>query len=152
MRSPRRRLIGMERGARQKRSAIATDACRSLLIIVFLAWSGDAAHAFAYKTARGLYQDCVVGLAGHDTAATPKYRRCAGYIEQIFNNWNLNQDNGICSRHVGAALPKAYVAYWRARGLGLLRGTFTSAQTSVNEFLDSQKQPCPTQDPKTHPP
>jgi hypothetical protein len=127
-------------------------ACRSLLIIVILAWSIAAAQAFAYRTARGLYQDCVAGLAGDGAVATQKYRRCAGYIDQIFNNWNLNQDNGVCSRHVGAELPKAYVAYWRARGLGLLRGTFTSAQTSVNEFLDSQKQPCPGQDLKIQPP
>ena len=127
-------------------------AFRLLLTVAILAWSVDAAQASAYKTARGLYHDCVAGITDHDATATQKYSRCTGYIDQIFNNWNLNQDNGVCSRHVGAELPKAYVEYWRIRGLGLFRGTFTSAQTSVNEFLDSQKQPCPTQDPKTHPP
>jgi hypothetical protein len=122
------------------------------LIIAILACSVGPAYAFAYKTARGLYQDCVAGITGRKAGGTEQYRRCADYIEQIFNNWNLNQDNGICSRHVGEELPKAYVEYWRARDLGLLSGAFTSAETSVNEFLDSQKQPCPTQDLKTHPP
>lgn len=104
----------------------------SLLVIALLGWSVDAAYAFAYKTERGLYQDCAAGLASPYPAATRKYRRCADYIDQIFNNWNLNQDNGICSRHVGAELPKAYVAYWRMQEPGLVRGTFLSAQTSVN--------------------
>jgi hypothetical protein len=102
-------------------------------------------HAYAYKTARGLYRDCAAG------ASPEKRRRCADYIEQIFNNWNLNQDNGICSQHVGKELPDAYLDYWRARGIGFMSGISTSAETSVNEFLDSQKQACPF-DPKTHPP
>jgi hypothetical protein len=109
------------------------------------------AHA-AYRTARGLYLDCAAGVDGGTTAATAKLRPCADYLLQIFNDWNLNQENGICSAHVGAELPEAYVAYWRGRRGDALSGSLTSAETSVRQFLDSQKHPCPMPDPKTHPP
>lgn len=121
-------------------------------LLVLLGWSVTPAHGFVYRTARGLYDDCAAGVDGHTTGAPQKYRHCIGYIHQIFNNWNLNQDNGICSRYYGDQLPRAYVDYWRAKGLGFLSGTFISAETSVNQFLDSQKQPCPVPDLKTNPP
>lgn len=107
---------------------------------------GDAA-AYAYKTARGLYKDCAAPAPLKSGAPTPQRERCAAYLESVFNAWNLNQDNGICSRHAGAALPDAYVQYWRTRGLGFLSGEFRSAEASVNDFLDSQKQPCPAEQP-----
>jgi hypothetical protein len=117
-----------------------------------LAWSIGPAEGYVYKTARGLYRDCAAGTATHTETARQRYRRCADFIDQIFNNWNLNQDNGICSRYDDGELPKAYVEYWRRRRQGLLPGLFTSAESSVNEFLDSEKQACPVPDPKTHPP
>jgi hypothetical protein len=124
---------------------------RLILVVALIALSAAPAHAYIYRTARGLYEDCASGGELGETS-TQKYRRCADYIGRIFNNWNLNQDNGVCSRHVGDELPPAYVAYWRAKRQGFLSGAFTSAETSVNEFLDSQRQPCPVPDPKTHPP
>lgn len=120
--------------------------------IALLAWPMAPAHAFVYRTARGLYQDCAAGIGQQSAASQQRYRQCADYIHRIFNNWNLNQDNGICSRYYGDQLPKAYVDYWRLKGLGFLSGAFVSAERSVNQFLDSQKQPCPTPDPKTNPP
>ncbi|HZB93941.1 MAG TPA: hypothetical protein VE397_21010 [Stellaceae bacterium] len=110
------------------------------------------AEEYVYRTAGGLYRDCAAGTAERTEAAAQRYQHCLRFIEQIFNSWNLNQDNGICSRHIGGELPKAYVDYWRERHLGVISGALTSGETSVNQFLDSQKQPCPVPDPKTHPP
>ncbi len=120
--------------------------------VALLAWSMMPAHGFVYRTAHGLYRDCAAGTSEHSAAAQQSYQRCADYIRRIFNNWNLNQDNGVCSRYYGDELPKAYVDYWRVKGLGFLSGTFISAETSVNQFLDSEKQPCPTPDLMTNPP
>lgn len=117
--------------------------------LLLLCW--NCAHADAYRSAGSLYRDCAAG-SRDGFAAAQRHRRCADYIDRLFNNWNLNQDNGICSKHVGDELPRAYVEYWRAKHVGFWWGEFTSAQTSVNEFLDSQRQPCPVPDPKTHPP
>jgi hypothetical protein len=122
----------------------------SILLAVLILLAGPV-YGYAYRTARGLYDDCAAREGGRDGASAERRQRCADYIAGIFNNWNLNQDNGICSQHVGSELPDAYLTYWRARGIGFLSGIVTSAKTSVNEFLDSQKQPCPT-DPKTSPP
>jgi hypothetical protein len=110
------------------------------------------AHAYVYRTARGLYQDCAAGVSGGMTTARAKLRPCADYLLQIFNDWNLNQENGVCSAHVGDELPAAYVAYWQARRSSRFAGSLTSADASVREFLDSQKQACPMPDPKTTPP
>jgi hypothetical protein len=101
---------------------------------------GGAAEAAAYKTARGLFRDCAVEQSA-------RRQHCADYLAQLLDDWNLNQDNGVCSRHVGSELPDAYVQYWRGRGLGGLAGEFRSAEASVNEFLDSQRQPCPAEKP-----
>jgi hypothetical protein len=110
-----------------------------------------SAHA-AYRTARGLYLDCAAGVSDGTTPATAKLRLCADYLLQIFNDWNLNQESGICSARVGAELPGAYVAYWQAQRSDVLSGRLTSAETSVRQFLDSQKHPCPVPDLKTNPP
>jgi hypothetical protein len=107
----------------------------------------SAASAQEYKTARGLFADCEAPATLKDGAPSSARERCADYLDRVFNAWNLNQDNGVCSRHVGAQLPDAYVKYWRARGLGILSGEFRSAEASVNDFLDSQKQPCPPMPP-----
>jgi len=115
----------------------------AVLVAAALAlWSGIA-EADAYKTARGLYEDCAAPTTLANGAATQQRVRCGDYLESLLNAWNLNQDNGVCSSHVGSDLPDAYVQYWRARGLGFLSGEFRSAEASVNDFLDSQKQPCP---------
>lgn len=118
-----------------------------MLVVAGLALSSRDAEAYTYKTARGLYEDCAAPATLNSGAPAQQRERCADYLESLFNAWNLNQDNGICSRHVGAELPDAYVRYWRARGLGFLSGEFRSAEASVNDFLDSQKQPCPTEPP-----
>lgn len=124
-----------------------------LAILVAASASSIAlAEESVYSTGGGLYRDCAAGTDEHTEAAAQRYQRCLSFIQQIFNNWNLNQDNGICSRHIGGELPKAYVEYWRGRHLGVVSGVLISAETSVNQFLDSQKQPCPVADPKTHPP
>lgn len=117
------------------------------VVAMALALSGSGAGAYTYKTARGLYQDCAGPATLKNGAPALRRERCAEYLEDVLNAWNLNQDNGVCSRHVGAELPDAYVQYWRARGLGFLSGEFRSAETSVNDFLDSQKQPCPPAPP-----
>ncbi|MGO8918524.1 MAG: hypothetical protein ACLQJR_21700 [Stellaceae bacterium] len=117
------------------------------LVAAALALSSGRAEADAYKTARGLYEDCAAPATLQSGASAPQRARCADYLESVLNAWNLNQDNGVCSRHVGAELPDAYVQYWRARGLGFLSGEFRSAEASVNDFLDSQKQPCPPEPP-----
>ena len=123
------------------------------LVASLLALSGGAAHADAYATARGLYRDCAAGVSQSAApAAEAQLARCAGYLRQVLDGWNLEQDNGMCARYVGNDLPKAYVTYWSARGLGLIAGTFTSAERSAKEFLDSERMPCRVPDPKTHPP
>ena len=115
---------------------------------LFLSFTGPAL-GYAYRTAYGLYADCVAGENGSTQQATERRRRCADYIGHMFNNWNLNQRPSICSQHAGRELPGAYLKYWH--GMGFLSGVLMSAETSVNEFLDSQTQPCPI-DPKTTPP
>lgn len=110
---------------------------------VLLVLSAGAANAIEYRTARALYADCAAPAMLKNGAPTERREHCADYIDRVFNAWNLNQDNGVCSRHIGYQLPDAYVKYWRSRGLGFLEGAFRSAEASVNDFLDSQKQPCP---------
>jgi hypothetical protein len=107
-----------------------------------LALSAGAASAAEYKTARSLYADCAAPATLKNGAPSERREQCTDYLERVFNAWNLNQDNGVCSRHFGDQLPDAYVAYWRSRGLGFLSGAFRSAAASVNDFLDSQKQAC----------
>jgi len=111
--------------------------------VLLLAVPAGAASAAEYHSARALYADCAAPAMLKNGAPTERREQCADYIDHVFNAWNLNQDNGICSRHVGYQLPDAYVQYWRTRGLGFLMGEFRSAEASVNDFLDSQKQPCP---------
>lgn len=122
--------------------AQALTAAAALLVL----WTGAAA-AQEYKTARSLYADCAAPATLKNGAPSGARERCNDYLDRVFNAWNLNQDNGVCSRHVGPQLPDAYVKYWRSRGLGVLSGEFRSAEASVNDFLDSQKQPCPPEPP-----
>jgi len=110
---------------------------------LLLALSTGAASAVEYHSARSLYDDCAAPSMLKNGAPTERRESCADYIDRVFNAWNLNQDNGTCSRHVGYQLPDAYVQYWRQRGLGLFKGEFRSAESSVNDFLDSQRQSCP---------
>lgn len=124
-----------------------TAAPALLVAATLLALSGAAAAAQEYKTARSLFTDCAAPAIVANGAPSEARARCADYLDRVFNAWNLNQDNGVCSRHIGAQLPDAYVKYWRARGLGILSGEFRSAEASVNDFLDSQKQPCPPEPP-----
>jgi hypothetical protein len=123
-------------------AASSFAAALALGLLASTVWHGSA-DAYAYRTARGLYQDCAAPARMRNGVPTVQRERCNDYLEQALNAWNLNQDNGICSRHSGAALPDAYVRYWKARGLGVLKGEFTSAEASVYEFLDSQRQRCP---------
>jgi hypothetical protein len=114
-----------------------------LAIAAVLALSAGAADAYTYRTARKLYDDCAAPATLKSGVPTAQRQRCTGYLGQVLNAWNLNQDIGVCSAHTGKGLPDAYVAYWKKRGLGVLKGEFRSAEASVNDFLDSQKQPCP---------
>lgn len=114
-----------------------------LAVGAILALSATAADAYTYRSARKLYDDCAAPAMLKSGVPTVQRERCISYLGQILNAWNLNQDVGICSTHTGKALPDAYVAYWRKRGLGVLKGEFRSAEHSVNDFLDSQKRPCP---------
>ncbi len=124
-----------------------------ILAASLLLLSGAAATAAAYGTERGLYRDCAAGVASAENlAAEARLEQCSDFLHQVLNAWNLEQDSGICARHVGSDLPRAYVAYWRGRGVGLIGGELTSAEKSVTEFLDSEKVRCPVPDPKTHAP
>jgi hypothetical protein len=102
-----------------------------------MALSGQPAPAYEYTTARALYRDCSA------EKGSDRRRNCAESLHLLYDNWQLEQGDRVCSRVRVAALPDAYVAYWRARGLGFLSGEFRSALTSVNDFLDSERQPCP---------
>jgi hypothetical protein len=113
-----------------------------IAIAAALVLSAAAAQAYTYKSARRLYEDCAAPAVSQTGVATIRREQCTDYLNQVLNAWNLNQDNGVCSAHVGAALPDAYVRYWRKRGLGFLSGELRSAERSVNDFLDSQKQAC----------
>ncbi|HUH85609.1 MAG TPA: hypothetical protein VLX85_13450 [Stellaceae bacterium] len=130
------------------------SAPRLLLVVIFLTLSiaPAAGDVYVYGTALGLYEDCAAGEGENSAVADEKHRHCTDYIGVIFNDWNLSQDIGVCSRHFGSELRTAYVDYWRARGLGFPSGIFLSAETSVREFLDSQTQPCPKPNPKANPP
>ncbi len=114
-----------------------------VVIAAGLALAAGAAHSATYKTARKLYDDCAAPAKMASGVTTPQRKRCAAFLQQSLSAWNLAQDSNVCSRHTGAALADAYVAYWKKRGLGFLKGEFRSAQASANDFLDSQKQPCP---------
>ena len=124
-----------------------------LLAAVCAALLSGAAEAAGYATERGLYKDCSAGVSeSADLAAQAALSRCADYLQQVLDGWNLEQDNGVCAQHAGRGLPMAYVNYWRTRREGLVGGTFTSAERSVKEFLDSEKVRCPMSDPKIYPP
>jgi hypothetical protein len=103
--------------------------------------AADDASVYRYKTARGLYRDCTAAQNGGGDAPT-RHNRCAEYLEQMLDVWNLEQGPGTCSRRSGEELPDAYVTYWRKRGLGFLSGEFRSAKSSAMDFFNSQKRLC----------
>jgi len=111
------------------------------LAVAVIAAATDDALAYSYKTARGLYRDCNAAADGGDAAI--RRQHCAEYLTQMLDAWNLDQAPGVCSRRIGEELPHAYVKYWRKRGLGFLSGEFRSAESSVIDFFNSQKQACP---------
>jgi hypothetical protein len=121
----------------------------SMIIAAGLAFSAAAAQAqttsttYHYKSARRLYDDCAAPAMLKSGVPTANRERCTGFLTQALNAWNLTQENGVCSAHSGKELPDAYVAYWKKRGLGVLKGEFRSAEASANDFLNSQKQRCP---------
>jgi len=110
--------------------------------VTILAAATGNASAYSYKTARGLYRDCNAAVSGGGDAAIRR-QHCAEYLTQMLDAWNLDQAPGVCPRHIGDKLPHAYVKYWRKRGLGFLSGEFRSAESSVIDFFNSQKQACP---------
>jgi hypothetical protein len=121
---------------------LAIVLCCLLAAPAALAFSAGAAQAYTYKSARKLYDDCAAPATLKNGAPTVRRLHCLEFLKQALNAWNLTQDNGICSAHIGKELPDAYVKYWQKRGLGVLKGEFRSAEASANDFLDSQKQPC----------
>jgi hypothetical protein len=104
--------------------------------------SGHLAAAYEYTTARALFHDCSA------EKGSDRRQSCAESLHTLYNNWQLEQGDRICSRVTVSALPDAYVAYWRDRGLGFLSGEFRSALTSVNDFLDAERRPCPRDESK----
>jgi hypothetical protein len=106
-----------------------------------LVLSAGGASAYAYRTARGLYRDCSAAASSAGDAPA-RHERCAQYLNQMLDAWNLDQKPGICARRTGEELPHAYVKYWRKRGLGFLSGEFRSAEGSAIDFFNSQKRSC----------
>jgi hypothetical protein len=100
------------------------------------------AAAYEYRTARALFHDC------SSAKDSDRWRNCAETLRVLYDNWQLEQGDRICSQLTVKALPDAYVKYWRQRGLGFLSGEFRSATTSVNDFLDSARKPCPADESK----
>jgi hypothetical protein len=119
-----------------------TSSTTIVVIGAILVFSGGNASAYAYRTARGLYRDCSAAASGTGDALT-RHQRCAQYLDQMLDVWNLEQAPGVCARRSGEALPHAYVKYWRKRGLGFLSGEFRSAEGSAIDFFNSQKHACP---------
>jgi len=109
----------------------------AVLGIALLLLSGWPASGYEYRTARALFHDCSTAR-GSD-----RWKNCAESLHVLYNNWQLEQGDRVCSRLVVGVLPDAYVQYWRKRGLGFLSGEFRSAVASVNDFLNSARQPCP---------
>jgi hypothetical protein len=107
------------------------------LAVALLLLSGWPAAGYEYRTARALFHDCSA------TKGSDRQQNCAESLRVLYSNWQLEQGDSVCSRLVVSALPDAYVQYWRKRGLGFLSGEFRSAVASVNDFLDSERQPCP---------
>jgi hypothetical protein len=107
------------------------------LAVALLLLSGWPAAGYEYRTARALFHDCSA------TKGSDRQQNCAESLRVLYSNWQLEQGDRVCSRLVVSALPDAYVQYWRKRGLGFLSGEFRSAVASVNDFLDSERQPCP---------
>ena len=101
----------------------------ALIMAVFAAASDDAS-AYSYKTARGLYRDCNADLGSSRDALT-RHQHCSEYPTQMLDAWNLDQTPGVSSRRSGDE---------RKRGLGFLSGEFRSAESSVIDFFNGQKQ------------
>jgi hypothetical protein len=117
---------------------------RSTLVVAMfgaLALSSGFAHAYQYKSARALHRDCATALRTDSPDARLKERRCADYIDRIFDGWLLSQRSDVCSRLRRSDLAKGYVDYWNRKGLGFVGG-FRSPAASVREFLDAQSEPC----------
>jgi len=109
----------------------------TILTLFFVGVVPVRAVAYEYRSAHGLFEDC------SRAAGTEQRQNCAEFLHTLLENWLLEQGDGVCSRVTVSALPDAYVQYWRVRGLGALSGEFRSALASVNDFLDSKRQPCP---------
>ena len=73
---------------------------RFFLAVALVVVAAGEAHAANYNTARRLYQDC----AATGAANAGRHQRCAEYLVQLLDNWNLNQDTSVCARHVGKEL------------------------------------------------
>jgi hypothetical protein len=113
----------------------------AIAVLGALALSSGFAHAYQYKSARALYRDCATVLATDSADARLKTKRCADYIDRIFDGWLLSQRSDVCSRLRRSDLAQGYVEYWNREGLGFIRG-FRSPAASVREFLDAQSEPC----------
>jgi hypothetical protein len=118
---------------------------RLVLALLVIALSSGAAHADHYKSARALYRDCAAALATDSSEALLKSKRCAEYLDRVFDGWLLSQRSGVCSRLRRSDLAKGYVDYWNEKGLGVIR-RFRSPAASVREFLDAHSERCSTPD------
>jgi hypothetical protein len=113
----------------------------AVAILGALALSSGFAHAYQYKSARALYRDCATVLTTDPAGAPLKGKRCADYIDRIFDGWLLSQRSDVCSQLRRSDLAKGYIEYWKREGLGFV-GSFRSPAASVREFLDARSEPC----------
>ena len=67
----------------------------------------EAAETYAYRTARGLYDDCAAPSSLRNGAPSERRARCADYHKQALNAWN----SALCSESTGSTL----VPRWAAR-------------------------------------
>lgn len=118
--------------ARQKHRLLAAGLAAAIVLS-----SAPSSATYEYHTARALFRDC---SAAKDSG---RWRNCAEVLHALYNSWQLEQGDRVCSTVKISVLPEAYVGYWRERGLGFLSGEFRSATASVHDFLDSARRPCP---------
>jgi len=67
-------------------TVIRTAAAAFIVAVVVL--SAGGASAYAYRTARGLYRDCSAAASSAGEAPV-RHERCAEYLNQMLDAWNL---------------------------------------------------------------
>ena len=84
----------------------------AVLGIALLLLSGWPASGYEYRTARALFHDCSTAR-GSD-----RWKNCAESLHVLYNNWQLEQGDRVCSRPAAKAPRRRHEASAENRAPG----------------------------------